>query len=70
MEHKRCEVNLEYRCETARKLETEFKELELALARLHDDKYGFCESCFEFIGETELEKMPTRTVCDACGGLS
>ncbi len=70
LDRKRCEVEPEYRCETARKLETEFKELELALTRLRDGNYGFCERCYEFIGKAELEKMLTRTVCDSCAGLS
>ncbi|HUI29299.1 MAG TPA: hypothetical protein VLX91_03705 [Candidatus Acidoferrales bacterium] len=69
-EYKRCEVELDYRCEVARKLETEFKELELALSRLRGGNYGFCERCYKFIGKEELERMLTRTVCDSCGGLS
>jgi hypothetical protein len=68
-EYKRCEVEPEYRCEVARKLETEFKELELAVDRLRKDEYGFCEKCFGFIGKSELENNPTRTVCDSCAGL-
>ncbi len=68
VERKRCEVDPEYRCEVARKLETEFKELELALTRLRDEKYGFCERCSNFIGKAALEKMPTRTFCESCGG--
>ncbi len=70
LEHKRCQVEPDYRCETARKLETEFKELELALNRVRNDKFGFCEKCYKFIGQSELEKMLTRTVCDSCAGLS
>jgi len=69
-EYKRCEVEPDYRCEVARKLETEFKELELALGRLRNDNYGFCERCYKFIGKAELEKMLTRTVCDSCAGSS
>ncbi len=69
-ESKRCEVEPDYRCETARKLETEFKELEVALTRLRNDNYGFCERCYKFIGKPELEEMLTRTVCDSCAGLS
>lgn len=68
LEYKRCESEPEYRCEVARKLETEFKELELALGRLRNENYGFCERCFKFIGKAELEKMLTRTVCDSCAG--
>lgn len=66
MEHKRCESEPDYRCEIARKRETEFKELELALARLKEGTYGYCESCLEFIGKKELEKSLTRTYCDEC----
>jgi len=69
LEHKRCEAEPDYRCEIARKLETEFKELEFALGRLRNENYGFCERCYKFIGKTELDKMPTRTVCDSCAGL-
>ena len=66
MEHKRCEEEPDYRCETARKCETEFKELELALTRLRNDSFGICESCSKFIGAQVLEKNPTRTFCNEC----
>lgn len=66
LEHKRCEVDPAYRCELARKMETEFKELELALQRLKSGTYGYCEHCSAFIGRKELEKTLTRTFCDAC----
>ncbi len=66
LQHKRCEVEPDYRCEYARKMETEFKELELALQRLKTGTYGYCESCAAFIGKKELEKGLTRTFCDAC----
>ncbi len=65
-EHKRCEVEPDYRCEIARKCETEFKELELALDRLQNGSYGFCDGCSNFIGVDALEKLPTRTFCDSC----
>ncbi len=67
IQHKRCEVEPDYRCELARKMETEFKELELALQRLKSGTYGYCERCSAFIGKKELEKALTRTYCDACG---
>lgn len=66
LQNKRCEVQPDYRCEIARKRETEFKELELALGRLRDGTFGYCESCSDFIGLRQLEKVPTRTYCDAC----
>lgn len=69
-EHKRCEVDPGYRCETARKMETEFKELELALDRLKKGTYGYCEQCSAFIGRKELEKSLTRTFCDSCGKVN
>lgn len=69
-EHKRCETEPDYRCESARKLETELKELEIAQSRLRNDKYGFCEKCNGFIGKAELERKLTRTVCNSCAGLS
>ncbi|HQT92901.1 MAG TPA: hypothetical protein PL001_12840, partial [Candidatus Kryptobacter bacterium] len=68
MEHKRCESEPDYRCEIARKRETEFKELELALDRLKKRTYGYCENCSNFIGKRELEKSLTRTFCDGCAG--
>ncbi len=64
--YKRCEAEPEYRCEIARKRETEFKELELALQRLKSGTYGYCEHCSSFIGVKELEKSLTRTYCDGC----
>ncbi len=66
LKFKRCEAEPDYRCEMARKHETELKELELALGRLRNDTFGFCESCSNFIGLEQLEKTPTRTYCDAC----
>lgn len=70
LEHKRCEVEPDYRCEMARKMETEFKELELALDRLKKGTYGYCEQCSHFIGKKELENSLTRTFCDACGRVN
>lgn len=64
--YKRCEAEPEYRCEIARKRETEFKELELALERLKSGTYGYCEKCSAFIGVKELETSLTRTYCDGC----
>ena len=66
MEHKRCEEEPDYRCEVARKRETEFKELELALDRIRKETFGYCERCSNFIGMAVLEKNPTRTFCDGC----
>ncbi|MCL4539686.1 MAG: hypothetical protein M1378_08850 [Bacteroidetes bacterium] len=68
LEYKRCEVEPDYRCEIARKRETEFKELELALDRLRRGTFGYCENCSNFIGQKELKKNPTRTFCSECGG--
>ncbi len=66
LEYKRCEVEPDYRCEIARKRETEFKELELALGRLRNGTFGYCENCSNFIGLKQLEKVPTRTYCETC----
>ncbi len=66
LEYKRCEAEPDYRCEIARKRETEFKELELALKRLKSGTFGYCENCSTFIGAKELEKVPTRTFCNTC----
>lgn len=66
MEHKRCEEEPDYRCEVARKRETELKELELALDRIKKGTFGFCSSCAKFIGVEILEKNPTRIFCDEC----
>ncbi len=66
MEFKRCEVEPDYRCEPARKEETELKEIELALRRLRNGTFGYCMSCSSFIGIKALEDSPTRTYCDGC----
>jgi RNA polymerase-binding transcription factor DksA len=66
MDHKRCEEDPDYRCEIARKHETEFKELELALDRIRKGTFGFCATCSKFIGVEILEKYPTRVFCDEC----
>ncbi len=69
-EYKRCEVEPGYRCETARKMQTEFKELELALNRLKKGTYGYCEHCSAFIGKSELEESLTRTFCNECAKVN
>jgi len=66
MEHKRCEEEPNYRCEIARKRETEFKELELALSRIRNNTFGYCERCANLISGRALERNPTQTFCDDC----
>lgn len=41
-------------------------EIEAALKRLDEGKYGFCESCFLEIPQRELLARPERRHCSQC----
>lgn len=44
----------------------ETKQLELALKRIADDDYGYCEDCGEDIALKRLELTPTAQRCITC----
>jgi RNA polymerase-binding transcription factor DksA len=43
--------------------ELELAEIEAALSRLQDDKYGLCEACGNPISEGRLEILPAARYC-------
>lgn len=47
-------------------LEETLMEVERALAKLDDGKYGVCEICGKDIGEARLEAMPATRYCIDC----
>jgi RNA polymerase-binding transcription factor DksA len=50
-------------------LET-LQEIDDALAKLADGRYGLCEECGQPIGEARLEAMPAARLCIACASRS
>jgi RNA polymerase-binding protein DksA len=50
-------------------LET-LEEIDAALAKLADGRYGLCEECGQPIGEARLEAMPAARLCIACASRS
>jgi DnaK suppressor protein len=46
-------------------LET-LQEIEDALGKFAEGKYGLCESCGQPIGEARLEAMPAARLCMSC----
>lgn len=44
----------------------ELKEIEEALTRIRDDRYGVCESCYKSIPKSRLEAIPYARLCVPC----
>jgi DnaK suppressor protein len=44
----------------------ELKEIDEALLRIKDDRYGVCESCFKSIPKARLEAIPYARLCVPC----
>ena len=42
------------------------RQLQFALKRLHDQEFGYCVSCGEFIGIARLDIDPAALWCVAC----
>lgn len=42
------------------------RDIEVALRRLQNEDYGFCEECGEEIGVARLKARPTATLCVSC----
>jgi RNA polymerase-binding transcription factor DksA len=47
-------------------LRASLKEVERALERLDEGRYGVCQRCGKPIGEARLEAMPATTLCISC----
>ena len=54
--------------ETGRRRETELQRIKLALGRIKDGEYGFCQSCDEKIPLKRLEMDPATPICVSCAG--
>jgi DnaK suppressor protein len=52
--------------ETLRRRELELKKLDLALARLDDDEYGYCVQCGDKIEPRRLDADPSVPICVGC----
>jgi DnaK suppressor protein len=46
----------------------DIKRVEAALARLDDNKYGYCSSCGSPVEDRRLEADPAVALCGKCGG--
>lgn len=44
----------------------EIQQLKLALQRIKDDEFGYCEDCGEDIAQERLKINPTTTRCISC----
>ncbi len=47
-------------------IENSLKEVDLALAKIRQGKYGICEKCEKKIDEKRLEALPTAKYCLSC----
>ena len=46
--------------------EAQLRMIDMALARMVDGEYGFCEKCGNAIALERLESMPATCLCGAC----
>ena len=44
----------------------ELRQIDVALARLQEGSYGFCQICGDTIAETRLDKLPATPFCQCC----
>jgi len=44
----------------------ELRQIDVALARLHEGSYGFCQICGDDIAEERLDKLPATPFCQRC----
>jgi len=51
---------------TSRKRAVEIRRIDLALARLDADEYGWCEACGDEVGEKRLKIDPAAALCIGC----
>lgn len=49
-----------------RELEAALKQIQKALRKIKEGKYGFCEECGKPIGAKRLEVFPTAELCLNC----
>jgi RNA polymerase-binding transcription factor DksA len=61
-----CSVSDSFTTSTMDHLAQEIREVDAALARLADGKYGICESCRRSIASGRLRAIPTAKRCISC----
>ncbi|WIY23529.1 TraR/DksA family transcriptional regulator [Parasedimentitalea psychrophila] len=44
----------------------ELRQVEVALARLHEGSYGFCQICGDDIPDARLDQLPATPFCQCC----
>jgi len=44
----------------------ELRQIDVALARLREGSYGFCQICGDDIEETRLDQLPATPFCQRC----
>ena len=44
----------------------ELRQVEVALARLNEGSYGFCQICGDDIADDRLDKLPATPFCQCC----
>lgn len=44
----------------------ELRQIDVALARLHEGSYGFCQICGDDISDDRLDKLPATPFCQCC----
>ncbi len=49
-----------------RALEKKLVEVNEALAKIKEEKYGICEKCHKLISQERLEAIPETKICDKC----
>ena len=49
-----------------RALEIKLAKVNLALEKIKEKKYGFCEKCHREIGQERLEAIPETKACQKC----
>jgi DnaK suppressor protein len=49
-----------------RTLETRLAEVNLALKKIKEGKYGFCEKCGQVVSPERLQTIPETRICDKC----
>lgn len=56
----------EFSLEAQRRRETDLKRIEVALEKLNEGDYGWCDTCGEGIAAGRLEVDPAATLCIDC----
>jgi len=63
-------LELEKRLTMGKRISEQLAEIEHALAKIREGKYGFCERCGLPIDPARLEAMPAASLCMLCKAQS